>query len=72
MSNKGSDSGFIEVENVLHALARSFSKAQKDLDQRSLDLAREFLELDTVGFSLEGDAMVRIPGNASGETGPVL
>jgi hypothetical protein len=41
---------------------------QSAVDRRDLNLARELLELDGVGFSLDDSSMIRISDKANGST----
>jgi hypothetical protein len=50
---------FIEVDTILHDLARCLSQTQDAIDQRNLDLARELVSTETVGFSLNEQSMLR-------------
>lgn len=69
MAEAGGDTGFVEAQAMLHAFAQTLAQAQRDMDRNALELARQFIDLDDIGFSLETNTLTRIPagekGNAS-------
>ena len=70
MSNEPPASQFVEVKAILYALAKLLSQTQQAFDRRNLDLARQFLESETSGFSLDQNSLVPISYKAESGSDP--